>query len=231
VPAASKTEALNSADGAATRWPRVYLDADIELSPESIAQTLGALSEEGGPLAARPPFQYDTTNATWPVRAYYRARTRIPSTSSALWGAGIYGINEFGHRKFERFPRFTGDDYFVDRVFAKEEKKVLRCDPASVRTPRSTSALLGTLKRVYRGNAEQDCGDGSNAGRTLLALICSVRGPISAFDAAIYTTFALYGRNRSRRATDGTWERDESSRLLPVPQPLEARMQPTEVVN
>lgn len=231
MPGASKTEALNSADCAATKWPRIYLDADIELSPESVAQTLGALSEEGGPLAARPPFQYDTTSATWPVRAYYRARTRISLSSSALWGAGVYGINEFGHRRFERFPGFVGDDYFVDRVFTKEEKKVLECDPASVRTPRSTSALLGTLKRVYRGNAEQDCGARSTAARTLLALLCSIHGPFSAIDAAIYVTFALCGRNRGRRAAGDTWERDESSRQLPGPQPVEERMKPMEVAD
>lgn len=214
VPEASKVAALNAGDRVATRWPRIYLDADIDLPVEALERTLHVLSTKGGPLAARPAFRYDTDGASWPVRSFYRARSRIPSASSALWGAGIYGLSERGHNRFAQFPPLIGDDYYIDRLYADSEKRVLPCEPVQVRTPRTSAALLGTLRRVYRGNAEQDGMAGSpTAVSTLLSLLRSVRGPVSAVDAIVYTYFASAGRRRQRSDWE-RWERDDSSRAL-----------------
>ncbi|MFJ4169519.1 WecB/TagA/CpsF family glycosyltransferase [Paenarthrobacter sp. NPDC089714] len=214
VEAASKVAALNAADEAAQLWPRLYLDADIEVTAGALSAVFSALTE-GSLLAGRPAYRYDTTGATFLVRAYYRARTRIPGNSEGLWGAGAYALSEAGHARLGTFPPLSGDDYYVDRLFTAEEKAVLDTEPVVVRTPRSPSALMAVLRRTSRGNAQQDAVSGdASASRTLRQLVESVRGPLTAFDALVYAAFAGAGRRRALRP--GTpalaWERDNSSR-------------------
>ncbi|MDP9934152.1 glycosyltransferase [Paenarthrobacter nicotinovorans] len=208
---ASKTAALNAADQVTLRWPRLYLDADIEVSAAALRSVFAAL-ERPDLLAARPAYRYDTQGASLWVRAYYRARGRIPSNSSGLWGAGAYALNRAGHERLGSFPSVTGDDYYVDRLFSAQEKIVLPTEPVVVRTPRTSAALLSVLRRTYRGNAEQDLASGGvTSGRTVRELLSSVRGPWTAFDAAVYVAFAGAGRRKMRRSS-GAWERDNTSR-------------------
>lgn len=215
LPAPSKTAALNAADAAASHWPRVYLDADIEISAATVCQLLSSLDsggEDGCMLAARPASQYVTDSASPLVRAYYRARSRIPSLNGALWGGGVYGLSQAGHQRFGSFPEVTADDYFVDRLFEPGEKRVLKTEPVLVRTPRTASELLRTLHRVYRGVQEQ-AGESSSTFRTVSQLLQTVRGPLSAVDACVYAGFAAAGRWSQRQTAHGSWERDESSRI------------------
>ncbi|MGC5628596.1 WecB/TagA/CpsF family glycosyltransferase [Georgenia sp. Z1344] len=153
IDVASKTAALNAGDRAATHWPRVYLDADIELAPATLRRLLETLAD--GALVARPAFRYDTGTARWPVTAYYRARRRLPSTSAAIWGAGVFGLSEAGHARIGSFPDVTADDYFVDQAFDDDEKVVVAAPPVPVRTPRDVASLLRVLRRQHRGPAEQ----------------------------------------------------------------------------
>ena len=222
VQEASKTAALNAADDATELWPRLYLDADVELNPEALHAVFKAL--EAGPLlAARPAFRYDTSGASVLVRAYYRARNRIPGNAQGLWGAGVYAMNADGHERLGEFPALTGDDYYVDRLFQPAEKAVLATDPVVVRTPRSSRALLAILRRTYRGNQQQgpsrgplstSSGAATSTARTLQELAVSVRGPVSAFDALVYAAFAVIGRCGAffTGRASSSWERDESSR-------------------
>ncbi|WP_254455279.1 WecB/TagA/CpsF family glycosyltransferase [Paenarthrobacter ureafaciens] len=214
VEAASKAAALNAADSVAHQWPRLYLDADIEAGAAAVADVLGTL-RKGPFLAARPAFRYDARGASPWVRSYYRARMRIPGSSQALWGAGAYALNESGHERLGTFPALTGDDYYVDGLFAADEKTVLSTEPVVVRTPRTASALLAVLCRTYRGNAEQNPSGGSPSSlRTLRQLFGSVRSPLAAADAVIYAIFAAVGRHRAFRSRTKpvAWERDNSSR-------------------
>ncbi|TDT76566.1 exopolysaccharide biosynthesis WecB/TagA/CpsF family protein [Arthrobacter sp. AG258] len=211
VEAASKTAALNAGDQAACGWPRLYVDADIEVPPAALRATLEALADDGGPLCARPAFTYDTAGASWPVRAYYRARNRLPQASASMWGAGVYGLSRKGHERFGEFPPVTADDCYIDRLFDASEKEVIACPPVTVRTPRTGKALLATLRRVYRGNNELRDVPGTQSGRTARQLAHSIKGPGSAVDAAVYAAFALAGR-AARRRKNTAWERDDSSR-------------------
>lgn len=209
---ASKVAALNAADRTATRWPRVYVDADIEVPVEALRATLEALSGNAGVLCARPAFVYDTFGASWAVRAYYRARNRLPQSSGSMWGAGVYGLNHKGHERLGEFPSLTADDCYIDRLFNDSEKAVVACTPVTVRTPRSSRSLLSTLRRVYRGNSELKGMGGARTGRTLRELASSIKGPTTALDALVYAVFAVAGRLAQPRRAGSPWERDESSR-------------------
>lgn len=233
VETASKVAALNAADQVATRWPRIYLDADIEMSPTALKMVLDRLTHSSV-LAARPAFEYDDSLAEAPVRSFYRARRRIPSTNQALWGAGVYGLTEEGHTRFGDFPALTADDLFVDQQFESWEKAVLNTPPVRVVTPRTVESLFAILQRNYRGQSEfmakamklpgavpvptAFLGSGDTGSRrTVRELLGSVRGPGSALDASVYAFFVANARLRQRRraskSSNSTWERDASSRL------------------
>lgn len=206
---ASKAAALDLGDAHATRWPRIYLDADIRAVPDALLPVIRALSD-GPALAGRPSFAVDTRGASALVRAYYRARRRMPSTSRALWGAGVYALSAAGHARLGSFPAVTADDLYVDRLFAADEKALPDTEPVLVRAPLRASALLRVLTRARRGPAEQGVDTGADSGRELLR---TVGGPASAIDAIVYAGFALAARVRTARTRpDAGWERDDTSR-------------------
>jgi glycosyltransferase involved in cell wall biosynthesis len=206
----SKTAALNAGDAWASLWPRLYLDADIEIEPDAVSRVFQVLA--GSVPAARPLFRYDTTGASPMVRAYYRARRRMPSTRFALWGAGVYALSEVGHARFDEFPPVTADDLFVDRLFSPSEKHIVTTVPVKVRTPRTTAALITILRRNRRGASEFE---GTTASTSLKEVLLSVRGLTSAIDAGAYVILAFVSRVPHARAGTGAavmWERDGTSR-------------------
>jgi len=210
---ASKTDALNLADDVATAWPRLYVDADVELDPQTVLRVFVQLRRPGV-RAARPPHVYDVTGATPAVRAYYRARSAIPGQPRRLWGAGAYGTNEAGHRRFGRFAPVTADDSWFDGQFDHDEKQVVDAAPTVVHTPRDVATLLALLTRQRRGYVDLEIA--SEAPSRTHALLRSVRGPRSAVDAGWYIVLTLAARLRSAGAgvrAEPRWERDASSRV------------------
>ncbi|MDH6196232.1 glycosyltransferase involved in cell wall biosynthesis [Mycobacterium frederiksbergense] len=212
----SKPAALNAGDEVATVWPRLYLDADIQISDAAAIAVLDRLAQ-GDVLAARPTCRYDTDGASALVRSFYRARVRIPQHKHAMWGAGVYGLNAKGHQRLGVFPMITADDGYVDSRFVADEKAVVATEPAVVTTPADTKSLLSILRRCRRGKAEISTGAlGSEAGTqtTSLAsaaeLLRAIRGPQSAIDTAVYIGMAFAKRWPARQIQ--AWERDESSR-------------------
>jgi glycosyl transferase family 2 len=212
----SKPAALNAGDEAATLWPRLYLDADIQISDTAVLAVFDRLAQ-GDVLTARPECRYDVVGAGALVRCYYRARQRVPQHKQAMWGAGVYGLSAKGHQRFGAFPMLTGDDCFVDAQFASHEKAVVATIPSVVKTPADAKSLLAILRRSHRGTAEVSAYEKSQAPRprstgvdTAVTVVRAVRGPRSAVDAVVYLGMALAKRSDFGEAQ--TWERDESSR-------------------
>ena len=218
----SKPAALNAGDEAATLWPRLYLDADIQISADAVLAVLDRLAE-GDVLAARPACRYDSDGASALVRSFYRARRRIPQHQLAMWGAGAYGLSAKGHQRIGAFPMVTGDDLYVDTQFDAAEKVVVATEPSVVRTPADVKSLLAILRRGQRGNTEQSArGDESNGRKpntsldTAVSVVRTIRGPQSAVDAAVFLGMASAKRRGFRKAQ--VWERDESSRSSGCPE-------------
>ena len=93
LPQPSKTAALNAGDAAASHWPRLYLDADVQIGPGTVGDVLSALAS-GHVLAARPAVRFDLQGAHPLVHSYYRTRMQLPTTRSGLWGGGVYGLSQ-----------------------------------------------------------------------------------------------------------------------------------------
>lgn len=212
APEASKTAALNAGDAETTLWPRVYLDADIVLSPRALAAVVSRLNDGDVP-AARPAALVDTSHSSQIVRRYYRAREHMPGLSAHLWGAGVYALSESGHDRIGAFPEVIADDFYVDSMFAPHEKTVVSTEPVIVQAPRDARALLAVFTRARRGPAQQSADTGASTARELAR---SIRGPQSALDAATFAWVALRARREARRSRgDGpSWERDDTARAV-----------------
>ncbi|SMH39622.1 polymer biosynthesis protein, WecB/TagA/CpsF family [Rathayibacter oskolensis] len=219
---ASKTAALNAGDAIATTWPRLYLDADVDVTPEAVWTVFDALTR-GGLLAARPTAVYDVTGADPLVRAYYRARSRIPSLHTSLWGAGGYAVSGSGHDRIGSFPSLVADDEYVDGRFAESERAVVATAPAVVRVPRTAASLAGVLRRSHRGTVQlaESSGVGERrSSTTAVDLARSAQGPLELADAVVYAGFALASRVRTGRSTG--WTRDDTTRVA-APRPAQRR--------
>lgn len=215
LPEPGKVAALRAGEQAVEALPRIYLDADVEVTGATLRVVLEALGSYA--VAARPPMRYDTSRSSWIVRRYYAARSELPGVMSELCSAGIYGFSAAARERFDTFPDLTADDLFAARIVAPHEVEVVDAEPVVVHAPRTLRALLRILKRVYRGNTElaavrPDLARTTTAhtGRDLLRL-ATRRG--HTIDALVYAGLVLAARVMVRLdRAPVRWERDETSR-------------------
>lgn len=216
---ASKTAALNAGDEAATAFPRVFLDADIDVSADTLRHLAEALEGPGAAVGA-PRAALDLDGCSAAVRRFYRVHARLPYMAEGMTGTGIYALSRAGRSRFGRFPDLTADDLFVQRLFAPGERTVLP-DRFTVRVPRTLAALVTVRTRVAAGNRQMaheradDEAFQSSAGSTGRALVHLVRAsPRELVGAAVYVgvTVVARGRARTRKGRGAGWLRDQTSR-------------------
>lgn len=220
TPLASKTEALNLGDRVATRFPRVYLDADVEISAAALMQIVRALEVDGGVIAAHPEYIYRTEHSSPLVKAYYRSRTRLlPGFYGHLWGAGCYALTAVARSRFEEFPRVVADDLWVDSLFDGTEKvAVTTAPPVQVFAPRDSRSLIRVLGRVNSGRREVESDvslSGASPKLTSSQLFKACHGVADLFDMLTYVGFSLVGRVAATLQRADGWSRDDSSRRQP----------------
>jgi hypothetical protein len=150
--AASKPGALNAGDAAARYFPRVYLDADILVSP-GLVRELGEALAAPGVHAAVPRIEMDLTGCSWPVRAFYAINARLPVFQGRLFGRGVIALSRQARERFGQFPDLIGDDLFLDAIVGPSEKREI---PTAVRVPapRRARELVKRVARSRAGNAE-----------------------------------------------------------------------------
>jgi glycosyltransferase involved in cell wall biosynthesis len=227
---ASKAAALNAGDREVTRFPRIYLDADISISGDALARLADTLTTDE-PVVAAPRVDFDLSRSSWPVRAFYRVFDRLPYAGRGLVGLGVYGLSESARRRFGTFPAVVADDLFVQRLFTEDERRTVDAT-FTVLAPRTLSSLLSVRTRVARGNgelgeraAELGIEQRSTTVGTARALVREVRrSPLLLPCALVYITVTGIARARARRAGVGsTWERDDSSRTPDVGSDVDGR--------
>jgi glycosyltransferase involved in cell wall biosynthesis len=220
LPEASKAAALNAGDAAVSAFPRVYLDADIEVGPEALLALAEALPGDRA-LVGSPTVRFELAGRPWTVRAYYRVYTALPYVTDGLIGLGLYAVSRAGRTRFERFPAITADDLFVQRSFEAGERVVLAEHAFTVQTPRTLAALVKVRTRSVAGTWEAAAsypGDAfasstADSGRALVRL--ALTRPWLLPDIAVYVGVTLAARRRATRAaTDSAvrWERDDTTR-------------------
>jgi hypothetical protein len=218
IPVASKREALRAGDRAAAGFPRVYVDADVELGVPDIRALAAALSQPGV-LAAAPRRALHTEHSPWPVRWYYDVWSRLPEVQRGLFGRGVIAVSEPGHQRLAALPPLLADDLAASLSFTPAERRVVASACAIVRAPRTVPDLVRRRVRVVTGVAQLErAAPVPDAARTRLAdLAALARGqPSLAPRVLVFLAVTVIARLAARRALArrdySTWLRDESSR-------------------
>jgi cellulose synthase/poly-beta-1,6-N-acetylglucosamine synthase-like glycosyltransferase len=95
----SKANALNLGDAVAVGFPRIYCDADVILSLDSVRH-LSRVLEQGHVLAAAPAVKtIFPPNASWAVRAFYKLWMALPYVKEGMMAAGAYAVSREGHHR------------------------------------------------------------------------------------------------------------------------------------
>ncbi|MCC1491159.1 glycosyltransferase family 2 protein [Cognatishimia sp. F0-27] len=114
-----KIGALNAADAVATGDARIYLDADVTVSPPLLAQLADLLD------VAEPRYASGKLSimAKGPIsRAYARIWRRVPFMRQGVPGAGLFAVNAAARARWGQFPDVIADDIFVRLQFAPPER-------------------------------------------------------------------------------------------------------------
>ncbi|MBW3578482.1 MAG: glycosyltransferase [Actinobacteria bacterium] len=155
TPIASKIRALSLGDREATRFPRLYVDADVTLDTASVRALTAALAQPGTlALAVSPRPAYQLAGVGWAVRSYYRIWQHLPGVRAGVVGAGVYGLSAAGRTRLGDFPEVLGDDYFVQQRFQAHERRVVHEAVSRIDPPASVRELVRRKVRVFVGNRQ-----------------------------------------------------------------------------
>ena len=114
-----KVHALNACDAFVAHDKRVYIDADIHVSPELIGQLARALDRSRPTYAGgRPGIRKARSFIS---ERYARFWEKLPFMASGVPGCGVYGVNAAGRSRWDTIPEVIADDSFVRYHFAPEE--------------------------------------------------------------------------------------------------------------
>lgn len=219
TPKPSKYEALKVGDAAARDFPRIYVDADVELTTSDI-RALGDALNIDSVLAAGPQREIALADRPWPIRWYYDVWTQLPEVQDGLFGRGVIGVSAAGHARLEALPPLLSDDLAWSLAFEPGERTVVQQARVLIHPPRTVGDLLRRRIRAATGVAQIDAVD--EAPRTTARtqpshLMKLVRErPSEAPHVLLFLSIALtarwFSRRRTRNHDYSTWLRDESSR-------------------
>jgi glycosyltransferase involved in cell wall biosynthesis len=116
----SKTGALNAGDAVARHGIRIYLDADVIVSPGLVAALLRSLGTDAPRYASGTP-NIPRARSVF-TRAYARFWQRLPFNQTPAPGYGLFAVNASGRARWGAFPMLISDDTFVRLCFAPPER-------------------------------------------------------------------------------------------------------------
>jgi len=213
----SKTLALNLGDRAAHFFPRAFLDADCQLSPNLLQNVVRAFEDSGVRLVA-PEARYIYAGRNPLLAGYYRLWQSMPYVKNDTTARGFYAIDAELRSRFKEFPKLTADDRFIRNLAKPSERRIAHGCYTSVHMPATFKDLIAIKTRWTFGNLElaardphSQCEASAHEG----AIKSLLRRP----DLWVHVpTFLIvywlsHRRAKARLAANySSWERSESSR-------------------
>lgn len=218
TPLGNKAHALNLGDQASRSFPRVYVDADVIVALSTI-RTLVEYLENESAIAVAPTPHFELNDCSWPVRAFYNIRCRLPSFGEGIGGSGVYALTQVGRRRFGTFPNLVADDTYVRVQFRPEERATLDSVRSIVFAPHTIKNLIAIEARADFGTRELEyrhpdlwVNRGNGNKKALLNLL---KNPFLWPQLFIYWYVRATARHKAKALLDSNtfvWERDETSR-------------------
>jgi glycosyltransferase involved in cell wall biosynthesis len=224
LPVPSKHQALVAGNQAASRFPRLYVDADVELGTEDVRALVRAL-DEPGLMCAGPLRIHDMTGSPWQVRWWYSIWMQLPEVRKGFFGRGVIGVSAAGYARLLKMPPLMADDLAASLAFLSHERLVVAEARVLIHPPRTFADLLRSRTRAAMGSDQLESTSTAvtASARTRLSDVMKIvmRAPHRAPQAALFLAVAVAARRRARTlaAERGytTWLRDESSRTVSMP--------------
>jgi len=219
TPVAGKTLALRLGDEVSRGFPRVYIDADVEISRAGVLAVAAAL-DEPGVLVAAPRRVLARAGVPLLVRWYYDVWERLPGVRDGVFGRGVIALSPAGHARVRALPDVMADDLAVSSAFRPAERRVVDDAVSVVRPPRTWADLLRRRVRAATSTHElyssvQDAATDSRTTRKDL-LTLALRDPRLTAKLPVFLAVGMLARARAAQALAAgdytTWLRDESSR-------------------
>jgi glycosyltransferase involved in cell wall biosynthesis len=231
LPVGNKCAALNAADAAAEGLPRIYLDADVELtSTNCISEVVATFSDGSGILMCCPRLRVARPE-TFVTRHWGRVWTQLPWVCQDAIGGGFYAVSAQGRKRWGRFPDLLSEDSFVQAQFRKHERRVLEDCQFQIHLPDGLRDLLKVRTRQMSGNrqlARQISGDWGRATFPLgqrLQFIMSTPGLWPDLPLYFFVNACAHWRARRREALGtSVWERDSTRQMRHVDDADEAEL-------
>lgn len=219
IPVASKREALAAGNRAASSFPRLYVDADVELTAKD-ARALAEALGRAGVLGAAPERTHAMTGRSWLIRWYYDIWARLPEVQRGLFGRGVVGVSAAGYQRIAHLPPLLADDLAASLAFSQEERVIVPNAHVVVHPPRAFVDLLHSRTRAAMGadQIERAGAMPSSTARTRPADLLRIasHNPRLTPRVVLFLAVGLLARRKARRVTAqsgySTWLRDDSSR-------------------
>lgn len=151
---ASKALAIRHAESLQPGFPRLYLDADIELSSYNAVSLIQLADDHSTASLVVPGSEVVTQGCERIVKRYYRAWYQTPYVKCAGYGSGTYLLNRSGRSRFGTWPDLTADDAFVRSQFAVDEVHISAEVRVKVMAPKTFLSLVKIKARSKYGNME-----------------------------------------------------------------------------
>lgn len=216
----SKVLAINLGNKAARFYPRLYLDADLEISTEAARKLLNSANDQSC-LAAIGTMDTDISEVPWLLRQYYAVWKRNGYLKNGKFG-GAYALSRAGAECIGVLPPVINDDEYVRRRIPSAGVRVLPDCSFRAQMPRTIRDLIAVRTRIHRGNRQlRDLARSNDAlllnhstNQSLRSLITTAsRRPDLWVGVATYLTVNMIAKVKARRSMTG-WGRDESTRRV-----------------
>jgi glycosyltransferase involved in cell wall biosynthesis len=222
IPESSKVAALNTGDEVVTAWPRIYLDADSELSNASARSLLREADHHKDPAIVTAAVEFDTSGCSALARSYVRGSEGTGFVKFGVNAGGVYALNGSGRARFGKFPQLTNDDFYVSSLFDPHEQLIDPNAKVITRPPRDVRSLIRVRSRIYYGNREvvearQPCNRPPWRGwRNVAHAFRHMRSLGEAGDLVVYIAINIIAKwtalKMARSGSPIVWPRDDSSR-------------------
>ena len=214
----SKHEAMRCGDSHASAYPRVYMDADVEVTFDDMMKLVNTL-QSTAKLAAGPRRAIPRAGVSPVVRWYYDVWEQLPQVETSLFGRGIIALSREGNDRISQLPPLMSDDLAMSDAFDPAERIIVNEASVVIRPPRTIADLMRRRTRAATGNSQADSAGARRAeSRTSLRTLANlaVENPRLIGRIPVFLGVTVVARIRSRQALKTgdftTWQRDESSR-------------------